>query len=326
MHAASATAHTAVDGAGVHTTALPHASAGAISSAGIVYGQFQGLITPTTPRGRRTSITRLPGENEFGSSPPRRLASSAAIRQYSTSSSTSSNASARSGLPWSSVSVRGQLVAARLDDVADRVHLRRALERRQPRPAVGGGARGVDRAMGVVAVALRAPSPITSPVAGLVASNVSPLALGAPLAADEHLLRGACVAIAAVCGTAGRGLVDTVRQLIYNSPIRPRVNRLQRVVARSAAAGRNRRVRRAARGARTGEVDRWQPWRRRRARRRRRQRRARRLRLQAGARPLAGELLVVRRWLQLHLDPDRRLRAVRVRLPSTRARPSGGRG
>ena len=36
MHCASATAHTAVDGAGVHTTALPHASAGAISSAGIV--------------------------------------------------------------------------------------------------------------------------------------------------------------------------------------------------------------------------------------------------------------------------------------------------
>ena len=108
MHSASATAHTAVDGAGVHTTALPHASAGAISSAGIVYGQFHGLITPTTPRGRRTSITRLPGENEFGSSPPRRFASSAAIRQYSTSSATSSNASARRGLPWSSVSVRAR--------------------------------------------------------------------------------------------------------------------------------------------------------------------------------------------------------------------------
>ena len=90
MHRASATAHSAVDGAGVHTTALPQASAGAISSAGIVYGQFHGLITPTTPRGRRTSITRLPGENEFGSSPPRRLPSSAAMCQYSSSSSTSS--------------------------------------------------------------------------------------------------------------------------------------------------------------------------------------------------------------------------------------------
>ena len=42
------------------------------------------------------------------------------------------------------------------------------------------------------------------------------------------------------------------------------------------------------------------------------------VRLQAGARPLARELLVVRRRLQLHLDPDRRLRAVRVRLPVRR--------
>jgi hypothetical protein len=81
MQRARATAQTAVDGAGVHTTALPHASAGAISSAGIVYGPVQGLITPTTPSGLRTSMTRLPGENELGSSPPRRLASSAAIRQ-----------------------------------------------------------------------------------------------------------------------------------------------------------------------------------------------------------------------------------------------------
>ena len=90
MHSASATAHTEVVGAGVHTTVLPQASAGASSSAGIVYGQFHGVMIPTAPRARRMSITRLPGENEFGSSPPRRLASSAAARQYSTSSSTSS--------------------------------------------------------------------------------------------------------------------------------------------------------------------------------------------------------------------------------------------
>ena len=90
MHCASANADRAVVGAGVQTTALPLASAGATSSAGIVYGQFHGLITPTTPRGRRCSSTFLPGENELGSSPPSRLPSSAAARQYSTSSSTSS--------------------------------------------------------------------------------------------------------------------------------------------------------------------------------------------------------------------------------------------
>ena len=53
MHSASFTAQTDVEDAGAQTTALPAASAGAISSAGIVYGQFQGVITPTTPRGTR---------------------------------------------------------------------------------------------------------------------------------------------------------------------------------------------------------------------------------------------------------------------------------
>ena len=81
MQRASATAHTAVDGAGVHTTVLPQASAGAISSAGIVYGQFHGLMTPDDAERPAHEHDPLAGENEFGSSPPRRLASSAAIRQ-----------------------------------------------------------------------------------------------------------------------------------------------------------------------------------------------------------------------------------------------------
>src|SRR5581483_7408555 len=62
---ASAMPAIAVVDAGVHTTVLPEASAGAISSAGIVYGQFHGVITPMTPRGRRTSRTRLPGALEL---------------------------------------------------------------------------------------------------------------------------------------------------------------------------------------------------------------------------------------------------------------------
>ena len=80
-HSASAIAAIAVVDAGVQTTVLPHASAGAISSAGIVYGQFHGVITPITPRGRRKSSTRLPGDIEFGSRPSSRLPSSAAFRQ-----------------------------------------------------------------------------------------------------------------------------------------------------------------------------------------------------------------------------------------------------
>ena len=80
-HAASAAPQTAVVDAGVQTTVLPEASAGAISSAGIVYGQFQGVMTPITPRGRRTSRTRFPGVKEFARRPSRRLPSSAAFRQ-----------------------------------------------------------------------------------------------------------------------------------------------------------------------------------------------------------------------------------------------------
>ena len=53
MHSASLTAQTEVEEAGAQTTVFPAASAGAISSAGIVYGQFQGVIAPTTPRGTR---------------------------------------------------------------------------------------------------------------------------------------------------------------------------------------------------------------------------------------------------------------------------------
>ncbi len=158
-----------------------------------MYGQFHGLITPTTPRGRRTSITRLPGENEFGSSPPRRLASSAAIRQYSISSSTSPNASARSGLPWSSVSVRARpsrrdsirsptacILAARSNAVS------RAQPSAAPRAASIARCASPRSPCGTVA--------ITSPFAGLVASNVSPLALGCQLP-PKNICCTVCVAI-----------------------------------------------------------------------------------------------------------------------------------
>src|SRR5581483_6414953 len=64
MHSASLTAQTEVDGAGAQTTALPEARAGAISSEGIVYGQFHGVITPTTPRGTRYARIRLPASTD----------------------------------------------------------------------------------------------------------------------------------------------------------------------------------------------------------------------------------------------------------------------
>jgi hypothetical protein len=101
------------------------------------------------------------------------LASSAAIRQYSTSSSTR------------------QLVAARLDQIADRVHLGGALERRQRRPAVGRRARRVDRAPRVAAVPLRDHCDL---LAGRRARRRRRLpARGRrPLAGDEQLAGAAC--------------------------------------------------------------------------------------------------------------------------------------
>ena len=81
MHSASFTAQTEVDGAGTQTTAFPAASAGAISSAGIVYGQFQGVITPTTPRGTLYARIRFDASTDGGIEPARRVASAAAMRQ-----------------------------------------------------------------------------------------------------------------------------------------------------------------------------------------------------------------------------------------------------
>ena len=218
MHCASATAHTAVDGAGVHTTALPHASAGAISSAGIVYGQFHGLITPTTPRGRRTSITRLPGENEFGSSPAEALC---VLGRHPPVLDQLGDLVERLGAQGLALVERErprQAVAARLDQVADRVHLGRALERGQPRPAVSRPSRGVDRALRVAPVALRDGG---DQLTGRRARRLERLAAGArlPASTHEHLLHGLRRHFHPL--GRGHGLVDTRRQLIYNRPIRP---------------------------------------------------------------------------------------------------------
>src|SRR5262249_8650542 len=90
MISASRAQQAVVVGAGTQTTALPAASAGANSSAPIVYGQFQGLITPTAPSGTRVGSTRRPARTDGGTPPASRLASPAAIVKSSASSLTSS--------------------------------------------------------------------------------------------------------------------------------------------------------------------------------------------------------------------------------------------
>ncbi len=51
--------HAGASSEGFHTHTLPYASAGASFQAGIASGKFHGVISPTTPRGRRRAITRL---------------------------------------------------------------------------------------------------------------------------------------------------------------------------------------------------------------------------------------------------------------------------
>ena len=52
-HAMSAAADAGESGEAFHTQAFPCASAGASFHAGIASGKFQGVMSPTTPRGRR---------------------------------------------------------------------------------------------------------------------------------------------------------------------------------------------------------------------------------------------------------------------------------
>ena len=73
--AASWPEHAAVVGAGTQTTVFPAASAGATSSAIMVYGQFHGVTTPTTPRGTRIVSALRSAETDGISSPCTRTAS-----------------------------------------------------------------------------------------------------------------------------------------------------------------------------------------------------------------------------------------------------------
>ncbi len=74
---ASIHAHPGVHCAGLKTTVLPKASAGAIFHDGMAIGKFQGVIRPMTPTGSRVISTSTPGRTEGSFSPDRRSASPA---------------------------------------------------------------------------------------------------------------------------------------------------------------------------------------------------------------------------------------------------------
>ena len=154
------------------------ASAGAISSAGIVYGQFHGLMIADHAARAAHQHHALAGRERI-----RQLAAEAlgVLGRHPPVLDQLVDLVVGLGAQRLALVERQrprELVAARLDDVADGVHLRRALERGQPRPAVGRVARGRDRATRVVAVALRARCRSARRWPGSSPSNVSPVALG----------------------------------------------------------------------------------------------------------------------------------------------------
>ena len=72
---ASAQAAPGTRSAGLNTTQLPQASAGAIFRAGMAIGKFQGVMMPTAPTGSRVISTPTPGRTEAMTWPPGRSAS-----------------------------------------------------------------------------------------------------------------------------------------------------------------------------------------------------------------------------------------------------------
>lgn len=81
--------------AGLKTTQLPQARAGAIFQAGMAMGKFQGVMRPTTPMASRVTSTPTPGRTEGRLSPPGRRASPAKNLKMLPARATSPMASGR---------------------------------------------------------------------------------------------------------------------------------------------------------------------------------------------------------------------------------------
>ena len=81
MMSASAQAQPGTKSAGLNTTVLPYASAGAIFHAGIAIGKFHGVMMPMTPIGSRVTSISTPGRIDASFSPDARTTSPAKKRK-----------------------------------------------------------------------------------------------------------------------------------------------------------------------------------------------------------------------------------------------------
>ena len=181
-----ALAERGVSVAGLKTTVLPQTSAGTIFQDGIAIGKFQGVITPTTPIGMRTLMLNL-----SRSSDGRRLAEEAPALAGHVVAHVDRFLDVAAGLGEHLPHlVRHQVGAAR---PCARGGARAKRKRISPRSGAGTSrqssyaAFAAATARSTSAGRERGKTPITSPVAGLVVSNVSPADGVDPLAADEVL-------------------------------------------------------------------------------------------------------------------------------------------
>ena len=148
MMSTSAHGDAGTSSAGLKTTQLPQASAGAIFHAGIASGKFQGVIAATTPIGSRVISTSMPGRVESIFSPPGRTASPAKNLKIAPARAASPMPSA-SGFPLLAREQPAQLVLARQDLGAGAVEDVEPLLRRRARPLLEGRPRRGDRLLDV---------------------------------------------------------------------------------------------------------------------------------------------------------------------------------
>ena len=88
------------------TTVLPAANAGPIFQAAMTNGKFHGVMEPTTPIGRRSSIEVYPSLKTPAPVPSRDRAAPAKNRRLSTPKGSSPSRIVATGLPVSSTSRR----------------------------------------------------------------------------------------------------------------------------------------------------------------------------------------------------------------------------
>ena len=139
---------------GLRTTALPAISAGAVFQAGMAMGKFQGVISPTTPSGRRSVWMTTRSRSEGVSWPLSRAPFAAVVAQ---DVDRTVHLAARLGqrLALLAGHVAGDAVGSRLEDVGGAMEDLAALRRRDGCPGGLRLARRVDRLPRVGGVATR---------------------------------------------------------------------------------------------------------------------------------------------------------------------------